>query len=100
MIQYTILETFMRRTFTCSGIVKQFPQKGGWVYLPIPQTYADLGGKPRWGLVPATITIGKTTWTRSLLPLGDGTLFIALNATVRKAEHINVGDRVTATFKV
>lgn len=90
-----------KRAFTTTGTVKQFPQKGGWVYLPVEQTYADLGTpKPRWGLVPATITIGSTTWTKSLLPYGDGSLFIALNAKVRKAEGIGVGDTLTATFTV
>ncbi len=90
----------MRRTFTVTAIVKQFPQKGGWIYLPIPQTYQELGGKPRWGFVPATITLGTTTWKRSLLPFGDGTLFIALNDKVRKAEGVSVGNLVTVTFKV
>lgn len=90
-----------KKSFTSKGRVKQFPQKGGWVYLPIAQTYRDLGiQKPRWGLVPATITIGTTTWTKSLLPYGDGSLFIALNAKVRKAEGINVGDTITVTFTV
>jgi len=87
------------RTFTVKGTVKQFPQKGGWVYLSIPQTYKDFGGKPKWGLIPATITLGKTTWKRSLLPFGDGTLFIALSEKIRKAEKINVGDSVTVTFE-
>ncbi|NBD74117.1 DUF1905 domain-containing protein [Patescibacteria group bacterium] len=89
------------RTFTTTGVVQQFPQKGGWVYLPITQTYEDLGiPKPKWGLVPAAITIGSTTWQRSLLPMGDGTLFIALNASVRTKEGIAVGDTVTATFRL
>ena len=91
----------MSKTFTSTGIVKQFPQKGGWVYLPIKQTYGDLGTrKPRWGLVPATITLGTTTWKRSLLPHGDGTLFIALNEKVRKAENIKVGTKIKVTFTV
>ena len=91
----------MKKVFTSKGKVKIFPQKGGWVYLPITQTYVDLGiNKPRWGLVPASITIGKTTWRKSLLPLGDGTLFIALNEKVRKAEKISVGDTVTANFSL
>lgn len=81
-------------------MVSKFPQNGGWVYVPITQTYADFGGKPKWGLVPATITLGETTWKKSLLPFGDGTLFIALNEKVRKAEKLNVGDKVTVTFTV
>jgi hypothetical protein len=91
----------MKKLFTVTGKVKLFPQASGWVYLPIPQTYEDLGfkkQKPKWGLVPATITIGNTTWQKSLLPYGDGSLFIALNAKVRKAESISVGDTITVTF--
>lgn len=91
----------MRKTFKTEGKVKIFPQKGGWVYVPIKQTYVDLGiKKPKWGLVPATITIGKTTWKKSLLPMGDGTLFIALSEKIRKAEHIKIGDSVIATFSL
>ena len=87
------------KTYTVTGKVRIFPQEGGWVYLPIPQKYADIGIEPpKWGLVPARITIGETTWEKSLLPMGDGTLFIALNAKVRKAEQIHIGDTVTATF--
>jgi len=91
----------MEKTFIAKGKVRVFPQKGGWVYLPIHQTYADLKiNKPKWGLVPATITIGSTTWKKSLLPFGDGTLFIALNEKVRRAENIKIGDVITAKFSI
>ncbi len=89
----------MPQSFTAKGTVTVFPQQGGWVYLPIPQTYSDLKiEKPKWGLVPVTITIGKTTWKKSLLPFGNGTLFIALNQKVRQAEKIHIGDVITAKF--
>jgi len=91
----------MIKTFKTEGKVKIFPQKGGWVYLPIKQTYTDLGiKKPKWGLVPATITMGNTTWKKSLLPFGDGTLFIALNEKVRKAENIKIGDTIKIMFEI
>jgi hypothetical protein len=91
----------MKNKFVAKGKAKIFPQDNGWVYLSIPQKYEDLGiKKPRWGLVPARITIGKTTWEKSLLPMGDGTLFIALNAQVRKKEDIRIGDQITAKFSV
>ena len=91
----------MKKSFTSKGVVKQFPQKGGWVYVPIKQTYKDLGiKKPKWGLVPATITLGNSTWKRSLLPFGDGTLFIALNEKVRNAEKVTVGDSITISFEI
>lgn len=91
----------MKRDFLVKGVVKIFPQSGGWVYIPIPQTYKELGiSKPKWGLVPATMTIGGTTWRKSLLPLGNGQLFIALNKKVRRAECIQVGDTITVTFSI
>lgn len=89
------------KVYTSTTFVKRFPQKGGWVYVPIDQTYADFAiKKPRWGLVPATITIGKTTWKKSLLPFGDGTMFVSLNEKVRRAEKIEVGDSVTVQVKI
>jgi len=91
----------MKKVFSSKDKVKIFPQKGGWVYLPIKQTYSDFDiKKPKWGLVPASITIGKTTWKKSLLPMGDGTLFIALNEKVRKAENIKIGDTITVNFEI
>lgn len=96
-----LYNSIVNKTFTSKGVVKKFLQKGGWVYVPIRQSYKDLGiKKPKWGLVPATITLGRTTWKRSLLPYGDGTLFIPLNAKIRQAEQIDVGDTVTVTFTI
>lgn len=87
--------------YSSTNTVRRFPQKGGWVYVSIDQTYADLGmKKPKWGLVPATITVGNTTWKKSLLPFGDGTLFVSLSEKIRKAEKIAVGDTVTVLVKV
>lgn len=90
-----------QRIYSSTNVVKRFPKKGGWVYVSINQTYTDLGmKKPKWGLVPATITVGNTTWEKSLLPFGDETLFISLSEKIRKAEEIEVGDTVTVIVKV
>jgi hypothetical protein len=91
----------MKKTYTVKATVQKFPQQGGWYFVSIPQKYEDLGvKKPKWGLVPAEITLGKTTWQKSLLPMGDGSLFIALSAQIRKKEGIGVGDTVTVKFRV
>ncbi|MFN0116865.1 MAG: DUF1905 domain-containing protein [Elusimicrobiota bacterium] len=50
------------------------------------------------GLIPIFITLGKSIWKSSLLPMGDGTHFIALPAKVRKAEDIKIGKRVKLSF--
>lgn len=88
------------KTFSAESEVQKFPGKGGWLYLPIPHTYKDFERRPVWGQVPAEITIGKTTWQKSLLPKGDGTMFIALNAKVRKAENLDLGDKVRVEYKI
>lgn len=90
-----------KKTFTSKNPVKKFPGKGGWTYVSIDQTYDDLGiKKPRWGLVPARITVGNTSWEKSLLPMGDGTLFVALNKKVQKTEKIAVGDIITVKVQL
>jgi hypothetical protein len=44
--------------------------------------------------------VGDSIWDTSLLPMGDGTHFIALNAKVRKAEGVEVGKSIKVIFKV
>lgn len=91
----------MKKTFSVKAKVQKFPQQGGWYFVSIPHKYEDFGvKKPKWGLVPAEITLGENTWQKSLLPMGDGSLFIALSAQVRKREGIDVGDMVTVKFRV
>ena len=52
------------------------------------------------GLVPIIARIGNTEWETSILPMGDGTQFIALNAKVRKSENITLGDKVRIFFRL
>ena len=91
----------MTSKFKVKGKVELFPQAGGWHYVKIPKEYTkitkDLADR---GLVAITATLGKTTWDTSLLPMGDGTQFIALSAKVRKAENISLGDDIELTFKL
>ncbi len=87
------------KVFTIRGTVEIFPQQGGWVFIRVPKKYSEMAKEVKWGLVPITAQIGKTSWDTSLLPMGDGTHFIALNAKVRKKEDIAVGDRVRVSFR-
>lgn len=91
----------MIRKFNFTNVVERFPQKGGWYYVSTGMTCEDLGIEtPKWGLVAAEIKLGKTVWKKSLLPYGDGTLFVALNKKVRDAENIELGDEVTIEFRL
>jgi hypothetical protein len=85
--------------FTEKAIVELFPQKGGWHYVRVPEQYTRMSKEmAERGLVPITARVGNTEWETSLLPMGDGTHFIALNAKVRKAEKIVKGDEITFHF--
>lgn len=86
--------------FRVTGEVEIFPQDGGWYYLPVPiEITEDLEKLADRGLVPVTATMGNSTWDTSLLPKGDGTKFIALNAKVRGSEGIDLGDTITVKFR-
>ena len=89
----------MAHAYTTTGEVELFPQAGGWYFVRVPPSISDeltdLGDR---GLIAVRATVGDSTWDTSLLPMGDGTKFIALNARVRKANHLDIGDSVTVGF--
>ena len=71
-----------------------------WWYVRVPTTksapYESLSDR---GLIAITATVGKNSWPTSLMPYGDRTHFIALPAKVRKANAINLGDKITIHFE-
>ncbi len=52
-----------------------------------------------WGMIPANVRIGKTEWTTSLFPK-DGRYIVPIKASVRKAEKLEEGDKVTVRLEV
>ena len=52
-----------------------------------------------WGMIPAKVRIGKTEWTTSLFPK-DGSYIVPIKASVRKAENLEEGDKVTVQLEV
>ena len=87
------------QTYKTRGKVDLFPQKGGWHFIRIPLSITrKLQHKADRGLIAITATIGKSSWDTSLLPMGDGTHFIVLNAKVRKKEKIELDDTISVSF--
>lgn len=85
--------------YTVRGVVQLFPQEGGWHYVAVPQEYShELAHLAERGLVAVRATVGEVSWDTSLLPMGDGTQFIALPAKVRQANGLVVGGSVTMSF--
>ena len=52
-----------------------------------------------WGMIPASVRIGKTKWKTSLWPKDDSYI-VPIKASVRKAEKIEEGDTVTIQLEV
>ncbi len=52
-----------------------------------------------WGMIPATIRIGKTEYKTALWPK-NGLYIVPLKASVRKAEKLEEGDEVTVQLRV
>ena len=52
-----------------------------------------------WGVIPVHVRIGKTEWTTSLFPK-DGRYLVPIKASVREAENLDVGDKVTVRLEV
>lgn len=91
----------MAKPYTFTAEVCLFPQAGGWHYVVAPQEYTDeLKPLAVRGLVAVEATVGSSSWQTSLLPMGDGSQFLALPAKVRQKEQITIGDMIEVSFVV
>ena len=52
-----------------------------------------------WGMIPVHIQIGKTEEKTSLFPK-DGRYLVPIKASVRKAEKLDKGDKVTVRLEI
>jgi hypothetical protein len=74
-------------------------------FLTVPdeqcQQLRDLSGfvSYGWGMIPATVTIGSTTWETSLFPK-DGRYIVPVKAIVRRKENVDEGQTMTVDLAV
>ena len=52
-----------------------------------------------WGMIPVIVRIGKTEWRTALWPK-DGRYIVPIKVSVRKAENLEEGDKVTVRLEV
>jgi hypothetical protein len=52
-----------------------------------------------WGVIPVRVRIGNTQWKTSLFPK-NGLYLVPIKASVRKAENLEEGDKVTIRLEV
>lgn len=76
-----------------------------WYFITVPEkachelkamsTFVTYG----WGMIPASVRIGKTNYKTSLWPK-DGAYIVPIKASVRNAEKIGKGDTVTVRLEI
>ena len=52
-----------------------------------------------WGVIPVHVRIGKTEFTTSLFPK-DGRYLVPIKVSVRKAEKLEEGDKVSLRLEI
>jgi hypothetical protein len=52
-----------------------------------------------WGMIPATVTVGRTSMTTAIFPR-DGGYMVPLKVALRRAEEVELGDVVTVTVAI
>jgi hypothetical protein len=86
--------------YSFKGTVELFEREKGRYYVSAPMELCrPLEHLADRGLIAITATVGKTSWPTSLLPMGDGTHFLALPAKVRTKEKLILGDAVDVSFE-
>ena len=88
-----------------SGKIWYWRGPAPWFFVTVPAKQSrDLKAILRfvtygWGMIPATVRIGKTEWETSLFHK-DGNYIVPIKASVRNAENIEKGDKVTVRLEV
>ena len=83
-----------------TGKVERFEREMGWYYVSVPTELSKpLEYLADRGLIAVTARVGNSSWPTSLLPMGDGTHFIALPAKVRSKEKISLGATIEVSFE-
>ena len=76
-----------------------------WFFVTVPEGQSrDLQGivgivTYGWGMIPVRVRIGKTEWETSLWPK-DGRYIVPIKTSVRRAENLEQGDKVTVRLEV
>ena len=88
----------MENTFVAK--VEFFEREKGWYYVSVPTELSKpLEHLADRGLIAVTAKAGNTSWSTSLLPMGDGSHFLALPAKVRTKEKLSPGVAVEISFE-
>jgi Domain of unknown function (DUF1905) len=88
-----------------SGKIWYWRGPAPWYFVTVPEEQSDdLKAVLRfvtygWGMIPVDVRIGKTGWKTAMFPK-DGRYIVPIKASVREAENLEEGDKVTVQIEV
>jgi hypothetical protein len=91
--------------FGFQGRVWEWRGPAPYHFVSIPAEHADLvndlapGVTYGWGMVPAEVRLGRTSWRTSLFPK-DGGYVLPLRDSVRSREQVELGDLVSIRLTI
>ena len=74
-------------------LLEKYPGKGGWTYARIPEVLKEAGTPFGWVRVMGMID-DVEIFSYHLMPMGDGTLILPVNAYIRKRIKKEAGDTI------
>lgn len=95
------------KEYKFDAVVQVFKGPAAWFYVYIPLDMSldikkGFGDRSRgWGSLPVEVNIGETTWKTSIFyDRKEEKYMLPLKASVRKAENIIEGKRITILIKI
>src|SRR5687768_5919914 len=88
-----------RELVNTSVVLEKYPGKGGWTYAALPSVKPDKGNYFGWIRVKGFIDDYELK-QHHLMPMGNGKLFLSVNAAVRKKINKQEGDVVRVKLYV
>jgi hypothetical protein len=89
----------------CTGELWFWRGPAPWHFVTVPEAESEQLAAVAdavsygWGMIPAGVTIGATTWSTALWPK-DGGYIVPIKSAVRTAEHLEVGDPITLVLDI
>lgn len=84
---------------TKTSLLEKFSGKGGWTYISFPEIRANKNSP--FGMMKVKGKIDDLSFKNArLMPKGDGTLFLPINAKMRKQINKQAGDQVIIALEI
>jgi len=93
-------------TYQFSAPPWQYPGKGSWYFVTVPEEISDdiaeltAGARKGFGSVRVTATVGSTTWQTSVFPSRSGGYLLPVKKPVRMAEQLVEGSPVDTRLEL